>query len=743
MHIIEIIIDGFKSYAGVTHIKGFDSQFNAVTGANGSGKSNILDAIWFVFGIQSLRLVRASNLKELIYKQGTAKVKDARVTIVFDNSNKNLSPPNYSSNDKIEVTREITNMEKSKYRINGKNQTAEKVKSLFLSVHLNVNNPHFLVMQGKITQVVKMKPKQILSLIEETSGTALFEKRKEEWLKNMERKDLTLRHITETIETQIEPMRSKIAESRENTRKYGDNEKQIEDLDRDIWFDEYVNLLFGIHNLEGENEHEDENVQEEAKVISEYKWEVDQLNLELKSLSTENVKEGNQVGELLASLNHKEKLINESEQVVRENNIFIEKNSDKVAELEGKIQSESHVIEKCKNQKYTLAEKQSSLAGEILKANNDLSKLNSQLQDSSSSKKEDKEDYRKQLKNKIDDAQSNIDRIEKEIHQQKSDKNSEKIEAEILQLEADLSKCDQTVKQNKKRHEDQFEEIEGLKSKIKSLHSTKDKINQIVANKESCEDNKKKIKMSLYSNPEMNRISNILQLNYRCPQGFDKEQVYGRLVNLFSPKSSKHVLSLEVIGGSQLFSVIVTNRHVSTRLLKEKWFPHFVAFIPLKEIQFHSYPSDLIKKLETKYDGKVVHALKTLDYSPNVERAMRFVFGNYFICENSQIAKAMIQEANIQWVTLEGDIFRSSGVISGGYMGNLPKNIELVQAYKHKSRDINNINISLSNLEEEYKVCMREEAKLNELRERLTDKENEIKSLVLDSTQQKKSIKNM
>jgi hypothetical protein len=50
----------------------------------------------------------------------------------------------------------------------------------------------------------------------------------------MERKDLTLRHITETIETQIEPMRSKIAESRENTRKYGDNEKQIEDLDRDI-----------------------------------------------------------------------------------------------------------------------------------------------------------------------------------------------------------------------------------------------------------------------------------------------------------------------------------------------------------------------------------------------------------------------------------------------------------------------------------------------------------------------------
>jgi structural maintenance of chromosome 2 len=54
MRIVEIILDGFKSYAKRTIISGFDSEFNAITGLNGSGKSNILDSICFVLGISNL-----------------------------------------------------------------------------------------------------------------------------------------------------------------------------------------------------------------------------------------------------------------------------------------------------------------------------------------------------------------------------------------------------------------------------------------------------------------------------------------------------------------------------------------------------------------------------------------------------------------------------------------------------------------------------------------------------------------
>ena len=57
MFVEKVIIDGFKSYATRTVVSGFDPSFNAITGLNGSGKSNILDSICFVLGISNLSQV--------------------------------------------------------------------------------------------------------------------------------------------------------------------------------------------------------------------------------------------------------------------------------------------------------------------------------------------------------------------------------------------------------------------------------------------------------------------------------------------------------------------------------------------------------------------------------------------------------------------------------------------------------------------------------------------------------------
>jgi structural maintenance of chromosome 2 len=107
MFIQEIIIDGFKSYATRTVISGWDAQFNAITGLNGSGKSNILDAICFVLGITNLTQVRASNLQDLVYKQGQAGVTKATVSLVFNNSDARASPMGYEHCETITVTRQV------------------------------------------------------------------------------------------------------------------------------------------------------------------------------------------------------------------------------------------------------------------------------------------------------------------------------------------------------------------------------------------------------------------------------------------------------------------------------------------------------------------------------------------------------------------------------------------------------------------------------------------------------------
>ena len=169
----------------VDHAAGFDPAFNAITGLNGTGKSNILDSICFVLGISNLSQVRVGNLQELVYKQGQAGVTKASVTIVFNNQDTASSPVGYEQHKQITISRQIVIGGKNKYMINGVTAQQQQVQNLFHSVQLNVNNPHFLIMQGRITKVLNMKPPEILSMIEEAAGTRMFETKKQAALKTI------------------------------------------------------------------------------------------------------------------------------------------------------------------------------------------------------------------------------------------------------------------------------------------------------------------------------------------------------------------------------------------------------------------------------------------------------------------------------------------------------------------------------------------------------------------------------
>ena len=94
---------------------------------------------------------------------------------------------------------------------------------MFQSVQLNINNPKFLLMQGKITkarsctidthvypeltmtQVLNMRPPEILGMVEEAAGTRMFEERKEKGLRTIAKKDQKVGELTSTIAEEIIP----------------------------------------------------------------------------------------------------------------------------------------------------------------------------------------------------------------------------------------------------------------------------------------------------------------------------------------------------------------------------------------------------------------------------------------------------------------------------------------------------------------------------------------------------------
>ena len=93
------------------------------------------------------------NLQELVYKQGQAGITKASVTLVFNNEVTSRSPIGYEEYDKITISRQVVLGGRNKYLIQGHSAQVNQVQNLFHSVQLNVNNPHFLIMQVCIVYI--------------------------------------------------------------------------------------------------------------------------------------------------------------------------------------------------------------------------------------------------------------------------------------------------------------------------------------------------------------------------------------------------------------------------------------------------------------------------------------------------------------------------------------------------------------------------------------------------------------
>ena len=100
MHIKRVVIRGYKTYRNETIIDDFSPQCNLILGKNGSGKSNLLDAISFVLTDKYTSLTSEERMK-LLHEGVGQSTQMADVEIVFDNSDKRF-PVSRSNKQAIE-----------------------------------------------------------------------------------------------------------------------------------------------------------------------------------------------------------------------------------------------------------------------------------------------------------------------------------------------------------------------------------------------------------------------------------------------------------------------------------------------------------------------------------------------------------------------------------------------------------------------------------------------------------------
>jgi chromosome segregation protein len=167
-------VSGFKSFFERAELS-FPGSMTAVIGPNGCGKSNICDAVAWVLGEQSARILRGDTMDDVIFS-GSAKRRPlgmAEVTLTLRSKNGDFP----ESEGMVRIGRRVYRDGEGEYFLNDKRVRLKDVQDVLFGTGLGVR-AYSIIEQGKIDQVLSSKPQDRRKLIEEAAGITRYKVKK-------------------------------------------------------------------------------------------------------------------------------------------------------------------------------------------------------------------------------------------------------------------------------------------------------------------------------------------------------------------------------------------------------------------------------------------------------------------------------------------------------------------------------------------------------------------------------------
>ena len=661
----KLVLRGFKSFPKRTEIP-FGNNFNIVIGSNGSGKSNLCDALCFVLGKSNSRELRAEKAANLIYNGGknNQASKDAEVVIEFNNDNKEF-PIEAKT---IQISRTVKASGVSTYRINDDVVTRQQVLDLLYHAKIDPDG-HNIVLQGDIVLFTEMKPMERRQVLENIAGISVYEEKKAKTMLELEKVDVKLNEA-EIILTERETNLRELKKDRDQALKYKEIQTDIVDHKAthiNLQQKERIGRIEELDKKINENKNQIEQINniiaEHKNKITSFKTEIKNINMELDEKGEkEQINLRNQIGEIKEGLikagartdtlkSELKKIESRKGQLV--NNI--KEVQDKIKGLESsklKLTSEikknsdelSSTIKKIKEFKEKHGLENFSDLNELEKSidllNNDIVNLN---------------DKKQNLVREQDKFQFQINAIDEKLNELKNDKEV----VELKNKRTELTKTTETL--NKFLNEDS-----SYASQLSKLR------NELVALNEDYY--KSTVKLSSSQDRIMGDLAVKKILELRSKQ----KGIHGTISEL-GQVNQKYSVALEVAAGSRVSSIVVDDDSTAStciKYLRENKFG-IATFLPLNKIKERSAD---IKKFENK-DGVEGLALDLIEYNPKFKKAFSYVFGSTIIVNSIETARR-IGIGNVRMVTLEGDLVEPSGAMIGGFRGKVHG------AFKEKELDV-------------------------------------------------------
>jgi len=179
MRLTAVKLAGFKSFVDPTTFYA-PTNLTGIVGPNGCGKSNIIDAVRWVMGEASAKMLRGESMADVIFSGSSTRkpVGTATVELVFDNSDGRVGGA-YAGYNEISVKRQVSRDGVSLYFLNGSRVRRKDIKDLFLGTGLG-SRSYSIIEQGMISEVVDARPEEIRAHLEEAAGISRYKERRKE-----------------------------------------------------------------------------------------------------------------------------------------------------------------------------------------------------------------------------------------------------------------------------------------------------------------------------------------------------------------------------------------------------------------------------------------------------------------------------------------------------------------------------------------------------------------------------------
>lgn len=556
--------------------------------------------------------------------------------------------------------------------INGHTVQQNQVQNLFHSVQLNVNNPHFLIMQGRITKVLNMKPPEILSMIEEAAGTRMFETKKQAALKTIEKKQQRVEELSKCMNEEITPTLEGLRTERQNYVSWQSNNSEVERLEKlcvAFAYNEADSKVKGAESDRVKLENEILNLQTVEKSKLD---EVEKITTKIAQIEQQRDKE-NQSG--LQILKKREADV--SKELVRINTLL--------SNQKDLIQSESESLTNSRKQvdqtTTSLSKKEKELASMTAQVVNKEDECHQSERNAANLL----ERYQNACAG-VADNQSSTDVLSLpeqiatwERRSREASSQLKQISIKIEHTQKSIRDLNKTATSQKTSFEQTQKESEVLKSAIDSLESQLHSVSQpnSLPNENTLRQKAGEIKVGMTKLRDSidNLTANIeakLNFEFRDPErGFDRRRVKGMVAKLVRIKDKATSTALEIAAGVKLYQVVVDNEQTGKMLLEKGQLRKRVTILPLNRLSARcTEPSKVqrSKEIASSMGGKAFLALELVGYEQELSRAMEYVFGSTIICENSEIAKAIAFDKAVRnrTVTLDGDSYDPAGTLTGG-----------------------------------------------------------------------------